>query len=397
MATPTNLPVGSRTNISTPEQIALCGSPVHLKIQNAGQDTTIQSAFVYIWIWNGNQNKTLLAPNVILKKTKISADDNYINFQVSDYLKSYLEHPLNAPNTSQPNLVYNVLTPVVTTGQGVFWQVVVDITSTGSAVQTTFPTRFATLGWRWNGELNQFGNNGLSPNGASGFVRPVNKWYNPKIHDYFFLNFDLTKTVATATSANIIRYNAVVPPIEWSRCSQDPCLLFFINKLGLWEVFTPHGKFTAKNKVDSQIQNKSYRDPVAIDNTYTHSKLRNNIDVLQSYIINTGSLTEDMVDTIEELIYSPKVYLIKFNGRVNETLTLGITIDSTFVTIDDTNITIDSETAPTELNGFFNEFIQVPVIITNSNFDRKTRINDKNKIDYNIELEETNNKILDIR
>jgi hypothetical protein len=104
-----------------------------------------------------------------------------------------------------------------------------------------------------------------------------------------------------------------------------------------------------------------------------------------------------MVDTIEELIYSPKVYLIKFNGRVNETFTLGITIDSTFVTIDDTNITIDSETAPTELNGFFNEFIQVPVIITNSNFDRKTRINDKNKIDYNIELEETNNKILDIR
>jgi hypothetical protein len=397
MATPTTLTIGDRSDISTEEQFSFCSSPIHLRLQNTGGDETLASAFVYLWIWNGAQNAALGSPNIVLSKSKVSASDKYINLQIADFIRSFLEAPANAPNTNQPNFVYNELTEPAITGQGVFWQIQADITSTAGTVRVNYPTRFATLGYRWRDEQSLLGSNGLTPGGSTGFFKVSEKWYNPKIHNYFSQVFDLTKTVATATTANMITRTPVTPPAAWERCSRDPSLIVYLNKLGLWEQFTPHGKISVSSKIDSQVSNKLFRDPSIIDNTFTHSKLRRNLDVTQSYTINTGSLTENMITKIEEIIYSPKVYLILFNGDVQETPTLGITIDSTFITIDDTNITIDSTVAPAELIGSLKTFDQIPVIITDSDFQRKTRINDKNEINYNLKMEETANKLLDIR
>jgi hypothetical protein len=58
----------------------------------------------------------------------------------------------------------------------------------------------------------------------------------------------------------------------------------------------------------------------------TSSKLRELSEVVQSYSI-TGALTEDMNSTIEQIIYSPKVYLIKFKSDKQITSTVGLTID----------------------------------------------------------------------
>jgi hypothetical protein len=117
----------------------------------------------------------------------------------------------------------------------------------------------------------------------------------------------------------------------------------------------------------------------------------------QEYVINTGSLTESMVNQVEQIIYSPKVYLILFSGDVQAVTTVGITIDSTFVTIDDTNITIDSATITEEMLGMLKSFKQIPVVPLDKTFVRKTRLNDKNEINYNLKFGETTNKILDIR
>jgi hypothetical protein len=69
----------------------------------------------------------------------------------------------------------------------------------------------------------------------------------------------------------------------------------FLNKLGLWEMFTSHGQnVTVKNKIEAVTVRRSFRDPSKIDNSYTHSKLRELSEVVQSYSINTGALTEDM-------------------------------------------------------------------------------------------------------
>jgi len=397
MAAPLELPTGDRTLIDSEAQITFCTSPIHIRLQNSIADSSIEDATIYLWVWNGDQNATLGKPSQTYFKKKVSASDNYINFQVQDQIRAFLENPTNSPNVNQPAFAYNELTPPAITGQGVFWQIVTDITSTAGTVRNNYETNFATLGYRWNYEQNTIGSNGIAPGGSLGFIKPADRYYNPNIHDYFTQTFKLTNTVALATTANMINYISVNPPAAWLRSTRDATLIVFINKLGLWELFTPHGKFTASGKIDSNMANKSYRDPANVDNTYTHSKLRIQLDVLQSYIINTGSLNESMVQIVEELIYSPKVYLIKFDGDVQETSTVGITIDSTFITIDDTNITIDSQTITTESLGLFKTHQQIPVNITDSDFQRKTRVNDKNAIDYNIKFEETTNKILDIR
>ena len=398
MAAPIELPVGDRTIINTEAQITFVNSPIHLRLQNALTDATILSVDVWIWIWNGSQNKVLAKPNFTLAKSKVSAADDYITVPIGDLIKSFLEHPLNAPNTFQPNFVYNEIDPATMSGQGVFWQVVTDITSDAGTVRNNYVTNFATLGYRWNYEQNiGVGNNGLTPNGSLGFTGTVNRWYNPQIHDYFTQTFNLTNAINVATSANMITKTPVVPPAAFSRTARDPSLIIFLNKLGLSEAFTPHGKCTAASDLDFDMSNVSYRDPSKVDNSFSHSRQRGAIDVTQKYIINTGSLTEDMVAVVEELIYSPKVYLIRFKEDVQDATFIGLTVDSTIVTVDDTTITVDSSTILASDVGFFKTHQQIPVVITDSDFLRKSRVNDKNEINYNILFEETNNKRNNIR
>jgi len=398
MAIPTTLPTGDRTLINTVSQIKFCNSPIHLRLQNAAEDTSITSVAVYLWIWNGAENKALGKPNFVLTKNKISKFDNYISLQIQDQIKSYLENPLNAPNTYQPTYSFNEVAPPAITGLGVFYQVVADITSTAGTIRNNYPTNFTTLGYRWNYEQNAAtGNNGITANGSLGFLGTVNKWYNPKIHNYFSQSFNLANPIAVATSANMITTAIITPPAAFSRCATDPSLLIFLNKLGLWETFTPHGKFTASSSITSETTNRAFRDPSTVDNSYSHSKQRGALDVLQSYMINTGSLTEDMVETVEQIIYSSKVYLIRFKGDIQTSAFLGVTVDSTLISVDSLNITVDSDTVGADDLGFFKTFQQIPVTIKDSDFLRKSRVNDKNKIDYNIMLEETNNKINNIR
>ena len=396
MAVPT-LEVVDRTNIDTVSKITFANSPIHIRAQNVAQNDTIQSIKAYLWIWNGAQNKVLSTPNATYVKRKISVSDDYINIEIADVVKAYLINPPNAPNTSQPEFAYNELTNPAITGVGVFWQLITDVTSTAGVERIVSATRYATLGYRWNYEQNLLGNNGLATNGANGFTTAVDKWYNPNIHNYISQSFNLSTTVSNATTANVVTLSDVVPTDAFSRCSREPLLIVFLNKLGLWEMMTTHGKITVKDKIDATTSSRSFRDPSRIDNRYTHSKTRDISEVLQSYTVNTGSLSEDMNDTIEQLIYSSKVYLIKFKGDFQTIDTIGLTIDNNFITIDSLNIKISTATVTNNNKGLFKTHQQIPVIVTDSNFTRKTRRNDKNAIDYTIEFEETNSKILNIR
>jgi hypothetical protein len=58
-----------------------------------------------------------------------------------------------------------------------------------------------------------------------------------------------------------------------------------------------------------------------------------------------------MNETIEQLVYSPKVYLIKFKWL--QTLdTIGLTIDNNFITTDSLNISISTATTTNNNKGF---------------------------------------------
>lgn len=382
---PPPLPVGERTPIDSASKVRFVNSPIF--IREVATSIT-QSVLINLYIWDGNLNRVISEPTYVLRKDKVSLADQYISLEISDLIRPFIK----------PLFGYNRAAAPAITNQGVFIQAEVIATNSNNTQTTRYtPTIFCTLGYRWNYEQNIIADNGVQNYGASGFVVPVNKWYNPKINNYFFQDFDFTKSVSTATTINIVRYNEVTPPANWLRCTRDPSLLVFINKLGLWETFTPHGKFTATTTAKRTDANIGHRDPSQVDNTFTHSRLNNSLDVKQSYLINTGSLSEDMTSIIEELIYSPKVYLIRFKGDIEETTTVGITIDSTLITIDDTNITIDNMTITEEALGFFKTHQQIPVIVADEDFTRKTRVNDMIAIDYNLKFDETNNKINSIR
>lgn len=383
------------TIINTPEQITYVGndSPIHIIVE----DANIINAEVLLYIWNGNLNTPPSIHNHRFKKNKIGISDTYIEFEISEYIKSFLVAPPNAPNTSQPTFVYNELANPTITGQAVFWQVQTIVTTTTSTTVVNHTTNVATLGYKYNTEINFFNPISIVAGGASGFDVVREKYYDPKIHNYINQSFDLTKPLGTCTTANVIKQTDVTPPAEWKRCSLEPTLIVYLNKVGLFEMFTTHGKVVVSSKFDSDDSPRLYRRASAVDQTFQHSKIKANIVQTQTYTINTGNLKESMSDQIEEILTSEKVYLIRFKGDLNITTTTGVTIDNTYITIDDLNTTIDGLSVTGEYLSFFKTHLQIPVICTGSDFVRKTRLNDRKDINYTLVFEETTNKINNLR
>lgn len=104
-----------------------------------------------------------------------------------------------------------------------------------------------------------------------------------------------------------------------------------------------------------------------------------------------------MVEEVRQIVLSPKIYLIDFLGDVQDNSTVGITIDDNFTSIDNLIISIDSMTVGANYLGYYKTHRQIPVILTDTDFQIKTRLNDKNKIDYNLKFEITTNLINDLR
>lgn len=380
-----------RTPIAGPSQISFIGSPVYLRLQNTLQSSSIKMAIAELWIWSGNQNAILGNANETLIKSVVSNEDDYIEFRIDAILKSYLEKPNSGTWNNQPGFGYNVNDLPAVSGQGIFWQIRTKITSEEGVETLDYDTNFATLGWKWNWEQNGQSNNPIIRYGSNGFEQTVKKWYNPNVPKYWNQEFVFGQSIDVATTTNMI--SMAVEAKTRTRCTRDSCILVYIDKRGLWDVFTPHGKILITPKVEIEVSSRNFRDSTKINNSIAHSKSRDSIKAEQVYTINTGTIDESDVQRVEELIYSPKIYLVRFMGDIVYEISGGITIDSTFVTIDDTNITIDNTPITPTMVPYFNTFQQIPVIISDTDFVRKTLINDKNQIDYNIKLEETTNKI----
>ncbi len=380
-----------RTQIVNSNQITFCNSPIHLYIQNSALTNTIQSTTVELWIWSGAQNKVLGNASVTFKKSKVSAEDDYINIQIEEHIKAFLEKPTSTTLSNQPGFGYNVNDLPAVSGQGVFWQIRSKTVSSDGTEIKDYPTNFATLGYTWNYEQNGQTNNPLIRYGSLGFAQTVKKWYNPNVPKYFNQDFVYNQSIDVATSSNMI--SMVVEAKTRTRCTRDSALIVYIDKRGLWDVFTPHGKIIVNDKVESTTSKRIFRKPTKVNNTIVHSSSRDSLNIGQSYTINTGSIDESDVQRVEEIIYSPKVYLIRFLGDVVYEIISGTTIDSTFITIDNTIITIDNTPIVPDQVPYFNTFQQIPVVVSDSDFQRKTLTNDRNQIDYTIKFDETTNKI----
>jgi len=376
------------TTITTEDQIYLCGTPIKLRLRNLAGDSTITSVQCELYIWSGDLDTPPVLPTKTLIGDKVSVNDDYIEFQISEILASYITGTKFAWGTGA--------NPPSISGEGVFFQYKYQVTSVSDETPIESVTNFATMGYRYDFE--QVGDVAMSTANQPYFgLLPINytRNYTDKLV-YYKREFDFTKTLGTCTSENIIT-STVNPAACTGLQLGDKYLIVYINRHGLWDYFTPYGKAIKSVKLDSQVTPRLYRNTNSINNSVSHSKYRQIENSDQTYVLNTGDLHELMTEQIEEVIYSPLVYLMEFTGAVYDIVSVGLTVDSTVVTVDSTTITVDAVTITEADQGLFSTYKQIPVVCSTESFVKRTRLNDKGKINYDLEFEVTTGRINNLR
>jgi len=383
LATPT------LTNIDSKAKIFFAQSPIHFNLQNESLDASIQKVTVEVYIWRGYQTADLpTAPSVVFNNIpKISPDDNYIAIEIHNEVKAFITS--SNLNKNNPQWAYNTTNVPTTAGEGCYFHIVYKVDDESVKQLGTY---FATTGYRYNFE--QTGGN------YTGYQNIETARKYAKSINYAAYDFDLTTVAATSYSGrgeNGIIWENPINPSNRETQTGVKSLIAYVNRLGLWDVFTPFGKFTESIETKRDEFNSSFRDPLNVNSQIQHLKQTGAPKGVRKFTINTGLIDENNNYQVREILQSSKVYLVIFSDDVFATESVGLTIDSTVVTIDDTSITIDSNTVTTNDIGFYSKFVQIPVKNSTTNFLKKTRLNDKSSISYTLEFEETNNFINDIQ
>lgn len=325
----------------------------------------------------------------VLDKARVSSDDKYVSFEIQDYLKNDLVRKENLNNVDFPVLLYHNTSLPYVQGMCLFYRYsyyAYDETTSVPALDVT--DRVATLGYRWRNEQNPF--YGSFVGNANGFnlaQTPVKK-YAEYIPYYAKQEFVFG---ADRTSNNLIVTTQVTPPSVV--CVKEPLLFIFINRLGLFEYITTTGKITINDEIKRQESNKVFRDSAMVNTESTHFKNTGIEEVFQTYTVNTGIMDESMNALLEELLYSPKVYLVRFYGDRWTEVQVGITVDNDIITVDNETITVDSDTITVGDVGYYSTYLQVPVTCIDTDFIKKTTINDKRDISYFFKFKETASKV----
>lgn len=382
--------------ISDLSQIAFCNSPVTIRIDlltefPAYAPSNINTR-IRLQLTTFEIDDSLNEVNshvYTLDKARVSNDDKYVSFEIQDYLKNDLIRKDNFNNVDFPVLLYHNTSLPYVQGMSIFYKYsyyAYDETTSVPAINVT--DRVATLGYRWRNEQNPFyGSFVGNANSFNVAETPVKK-YAEFIPYYAKQQFNFG---ANRTSNNFITTTQVIPPA--TVCVKEPVLLIYLDRQGLFQYITTIGKLTISTEAKRQESQKVFRDSSMINTESTHSKNTMIEEVFQTYTINTGVLDATMNALIEELIYSTKIYLVRFYGDKFTTAQIGITVDNDIVTIDNETITVDSDTVTVGDVGYYSTYLQVPVTCTDNDFTKRTTINDKRDISYTLKFKETASKI----
>ena len=383
-------------NIADLSQVAFCNSPVVVRIDLLNDfpayvppeiNTRIRLQLVTFDI-----NDALGEVNInthVLDKARVSSDDKYVAFEIQDYLKNDLIRKDNINNVDFPVLLYHNTSLPYVQGMCLFYRYsyyAYDETTSVPAINVT--NKVATLGYRWRNEQSPF--YGSFVGGANGFnvaTTPVKKYaeYIPYYAKQEF-NFGPDRT-----SNNFIVTSQVMPPSVV--CVKEPILFIYLDRQGLFQYITTTGKVTINDEIKRQESQKAFRDSSMINTESTHFKNTSIEEVFQTYTVNTGVMDESINNVLEELLYSPKIYLVRFYGERWTIAQQGITVDNDIITVDNETITIDSDTITLADVGYYSTYIQVPVTCIDTDFVKKTNINDKRDISYFFKFKETASKV----
>jgi len=377
-------------------QVAFCNSPVVVRVDLLTDfpdyvapeiNTRVRLQLVTFDI-----DDSLAETNVhtyVLDKARVSNEDKYVSFEIQDYLKNDLVRKDNLNNVDFPVLLYHNTSLPYVQGVCLFYRYsyyAYDETTSVPAI--TIDNKVSTLGYRWRNEQNPF--YGSFVGNANGFnisQTPIKK-YAEYIPYYTAQSFAFG---INRTSNNFVSTTQVIP--TKTECVKEPLLLIYLDRNGLFQQLTTTGKIVINDEVKRQESQKAFRDSSIINTESTHFKNTSIEEVFQTYTVNTGVMDESMNALIEELIYSPKIYLVRFYGDRWTVAQQGLTVDNDIVTIDNETITVDSDTVTVDDIGYYSTYLQVPVTCIDSDFVKKTTINDKRDISYTLKFKETASKI----
>lgn len=372
------------TNIDSKNKIFLAESPIHFNFQNEATDASIQKVTVEVFIWRGEQADFPISPTVVFNNIKkISPNDNYIAIELHNEIKAFITS--SNLNKNNPQWAYNTTDTATTAGEGVYFHIVYQVDSESIKQLGTY---FATTGYRYSFE--QKGGMYSTFNDVETFRR-----YAKNIR-YDNCTINLNTIVATSHSGTGV--NGMISKVEVNPSLREvqtgvSCLIAYVNRLGLWDTFTPFGKFIESIDTKRDEFSNSFRNPLNVNSQIQHLQQTGSAKGFRKFTINTGLLDERNNYQVREIIQSSKIYLVIFENDVFETERIGLTVDSTIVSADNTEITADSVTVTADDLGNYSTFTQIPVKNLTSNFVKKTKLNDKSSIHYTLEFEETNNFI----
>lgn len=376
------------TNINDKSLIFFAQSPIHFNIQNEAQNATIQSATVEVYIWRGFQQADLpTSPNIVFNNIKkISPNDDYIAIELHNEIKAFITS--SNLNQNNPQWAYNATAVPTTVGEGVYFHIVYKVDAESDKQLGTY---FATSGYRYNFEQKGGYYTGYED------VATLRKYANSINYDRCTINrTTVVGASQSGTGANGMITQQSLNPTPRNTQTGVKCLIAYINRLGLWDTFTPFGKFTELIDPSQDEFSSTFRNPLSINSQIQHLKQTGSTKVTRKFTVNTGLLDEANNYQILEMKLSKKRYIVIFENDVFLTEQLGITVDSMIISVDNTSITVDNDTVTTQDIGFYSKFTQIPVRMTSLPFMKKTRLNDKSSISYSLEFEETNNFINDI-
>jgi hypothetical protein len=347
------------TVVNTTARFIGVNSPFFVNVTSAQTFTAVR---LRLWVWSGALTAPYTNgddPNVVIVNEKVSASDTYVQFELADYIKDVFN----------PTFQYQDSTVPIINNECVFFKWEYDIINNPDGTSATIylvdenissQTYVGTQGYYWNYETQPFGlNENTMSFGFEEMTQPY-KVYNPGIKYDVISGVSLSAT----NTANVFSRSKYEPTLNETVCPKENWLIIYLDKRGLFQYFTPTGKVVISEKIDREQYTKTFRRPDLYNNSLTHQIRQLNRDVTSSFIVNTGPLKEKAGQYVEEILYSKSVYLMEFKAGAE---------------------------------GYFDVYRTIPVIVTDTDFGRKTRLNDKSKISYNIKFEATTNKIKDIR
>lgn len=372
------------TDISSRSSIFFAQSPIHFNLQNENKDNSIQSVSVEVYIWRGFQTADLpTTPNIVFNNIKkISPADDYIAIEISEEIKAFIT--TSNLNKSNPQWAYNATASATTSGEGVYFHLVYRVDAESTKQLGTY---YATIGYRYDFERRPY-TDFTSPETFRRYANAIN-------YDRFGFNLNTVKETSFSGVGGMITQTV---PTGLNRETQTgvKCLIAYINRVGLWETFTPFGKFTESIDAKRDSYSINFRNPLNVNSQIQHQQQTGAPKGVRKFTINTSLIDERNNYQVLEMLQSPKLYLVIFENDVFVNESVGLTVDSTLVTVDNTAITVDEDNVTSENIGFYSKFVQIPIKNNTTNYLKKTKLNDKSSISYTLEFESTSNFINDL-